>query len=121
MTDDEVGSVLGCGLMVVILAIVLGLAAYTHHQHSIGIHAGRIVEHGHENPSTTIGYAPSVGRSGGVLTTDPVPEKWWVVIESAGQRNRFEMDRYDWEAVKVGDYVRFEGDRFCGVEKGECE
>lgn len=117
MDSDDFGHGVGCLLAVVVLSLCFGFAAYSRHQHSAGIHAGRIVEHGHKNSSTTVRYDIVLEMT----VTEYVPEKWWVVIESAGQRNRFEMDRYDWEAVKVGDYVRFEGDRFCGVEKGECE
>jgi hypothetical protein len=99
----KVEIVLLCALAAIL--IVLGIFAFAGRNR---LTSGTIIDKKHVNPSSHVTVNPIVGGNGGfTVGSEADAERWLVVVEGNHEGERrietHDMDRYEWEAAKIGD------------------
>jgi hypothetical protein len=91
------------------LAIVglIGLAIFMTVAHTNGIHEGNVSEKTHR-----AAYTSTVCSGVKVHICHPVrhPESWGVVISKEDKTNSFSLPHDQWDSVREGMYLTFDGD-----------
>lgn len=111
---------IGVIVAAVVAVILLTVAAVSDvYRHRAGPHSGRVVSKNHRGAYVWLQWIPAGKAMVPIFHHEP--ERWSVTILNAGRENSFGVSSGDFQSIKVGDYIQFEGDDFAGATPAEAE
>jgi hypothetical protein len=113
MWEDSKGLTIGLALVALAMVGLIGFGIFAAVAHVNGIHEGNVSEKTHHAAYTSV-----MCTGVKVHVCHPVfhPESWGVVISKEDKTNSFSLSHDQWDSVRKGMYLTFDGDTLASAK-----